>query len=49
MKLLVELLEIIAEAKVGKTLRQKVYHADYMKTKDKPYRQYDRTERKKQK
>lgn len=51
MELLVELLDIIQETKgkVSKTLRQKVYHADYMKTKDKPYRQYDRTERKKQK
>ena len=42
MKLLIELLDIILEAKgkskVTKTLRQRVYHADYEKTKDKPYR-----------
>jgi hypothetical protein len=51
MELLVELLGLIDEAekkaKVTKTLRQKVYHADYLKTKDKPYRQYERPKRKK--
>ena len=53
MKLLIELLDIILEAKgkskVTKTLRQRVYHADYEKTKDKPYRQYQRPKRKKRK
>lgn len=53
MKLLIELLSIIKEAKgagkVSKTLRQKVYHADYEKTKDKSYRAYDRSDRKKRK
>lgn len=53
MKLLLELLDIIEEAKgkgkVTKTLRQKVYHADYVKTKDKAYRQYQRPKRKKHK
>jgi hypothetical protein len=42
MELLVELLTIIEEAKkspkVSRTLRAKVYHADYQKTKHKPYR-----------
>lgn len=46
MELLVELFEIIEESKkkkpkVSKSLRHKVYHADYVKTKDKAYRQYD--------
>ena len=46
MKLLIELLTIITEAKkkkgkVTKSLRAKVYSADYEKTKHKPYRQHD--------
>ena len=48
MQLLLELLDIINEAKgVSKTVRQRVYHADYMKTRDKPYRQYGRVRKKK--
>jgi hypothetical protein len=49
MELLIELLDIITEAekkaKVAKSLRQKVYHADYVKTKDEPYRQHRRQKR----
>lgn len=52
MKLLHELLDIILEAKkkakkakVSKKIRSKVYHADYLRTKDKPYRKYDPNER----
>lgn len=45
MKLLLELLTLEEakkkKTKVSRSLRQKVYHADYVKTKDKPYRQYD--------
>ncbi len=51
MKLLIELLNIITEEKkkkgVTSTARAKVYAADYEKTKDEAYRQYDPSERRK--
>ena len=51
MELLIELLTIITEAKKSgsKSARQKVYHADYIKTKNKSYRQYKRSKHKKSK
>lgn len=49
MELLVELLTLIEaekkKGKVSKTLRQKVYHADYLKTKNRPYRKHQKSER----
>lgn len=49
MKILTELLDILEEAKkkkgVTRSMRAKVYRADYIKTKHKPYRKYDQQER----
>lgn len=48
MKLLRELLnEAEKKKKVGKKTAASVYHRDYLKTKNKPYRQYDPDDRKK--
>lgn len=46
MQILTELLNILEEkkkkpAKVSKKIRHKVYHADYLRTKNKSYRKYD--------
>ena len=46
MELLKELLQINEAATVTTTTRSKVYHADYEKTKKKPYRKYDPKKRK---
>lgn len=49
MELLVELLNLVEaekkKGKVTKSLRQKVYHADYVKTKHKPYRKNQKQRR----
>lgn len=48
MELLRELLnEAEKKKKVGKKTAALVYHRDYLKTKNKPYRQYDPDDRKK--
>lgn len=49
MQILTELLTILEAkkkpAKVSKKIRHKVYHADYLRTKNKPYRKYDPKDR----
>ena len=49
MNILNELLQLVEQKakkkKVTKSLRRRVYHADYLRTKDKPYRKYDPSER----
>jgi hypothetical protein len=45
MGLLTELLDMLNE--IDKSTRSRVYHADYVKTKDEPYRQHERPRRKK--
>lgn len=51
MEILTDLLQLIEAAKKGKkkkvskSLRRRVYHADYVRTKDKPYRKYDPKDR----
>lgn len=47
MSLLTELLVVLAEAakpkkkRVTKAVAKRVYHRDYLRTKNKPYRKYD--------
>lgn len=54
MELLCELLDILEEAKgkkkksskVSRSMAARVYHRDYVKTKSRDYRQYDKEEHK---
>lgn len=47
MEFLVELLELIIEKKTGRRTAAAVYHRDYEKTKNRPYRKYDQQKRSK--
>jgi len=43
------IIEEADKAKIGKSTRSKVYHADYLKTKDEAYRQYEKPVKRKKK